>query len=84
MTRPTKSEKVTRTENRNRSTGRYSYTGNFDRLCKCGHRLGIHAGEPPHDCFNEDKAGGGTGEPCDCKEFRPEAGRAALSRKDKA
>jgi hypothetical protein len=53
-------------ETRDRSTGRYSYSGDFDRLCKCGHTLGAHTAEPPHECINGD-----TGEACDCARFVP-------------
>lgn len=56
---------------RHRSTGRYSFDGDMSKLCVCGHTLGIHAAEAPHECFNQD-AGleGATGEPCDCMKFR--------------
>jgi hypothetical protein len=58
--------------NRNRHTGQYSYENKWDRLCVCGHTLGVHAADAPHPCFNED-AGlkGATGEPCDCQRFKP-------------
>lgn len=29
--------------------GRYSYS-NMELLCKCGHKLGAHTAEYPHDC----------------------------------
>lgn len=59
-------------EARNRHTGQYSYEGQWDRLCRCGHTLGVHAGEAPHPCFNGDSGmEGATGEPCDCPRFRP-------------
>lgn len=29
--------------------GKYSYS-NFDLICTCGHRLGSHTAEYPHDC----------------------------------
>jgi len=58
--------------NRNRHTGQYSFEGNYERLCVCGHTLGTHAAEPPHDCFNEDTGiESATGEVCECKRFRP-------------
>jgi len=37
-----------RRQSRNKTTGRYSYDGQLERLCVCGHRLGIHTAEPPH------------------------------------
>lgn len=46
---------------------------NFDRMCVCGHRLGIHAGSTPgqdRPCHNEDEYGGGTGEPCECENYK--------------
>lgn len=58
-------------EARNRHTGQYSYEGQWDRVCTCGHTLGVHAGDPPHPCFNDDPyLKGATGEPCDCQRFR--------------
>jgi hypothetical protein len=55
---------------RERASGRFGYTGDFGRLCRCRHPLGIHAGEAPHPCFNED-AGieGASGESCECMRF---------------
>lgn len=58
-----------KTQPRNKKTGQYSFEGNWDRLCVCGHRLGAHAGEPPHDCFSGQMDDGG--EYCDCPKFRP-------------
>lgn len=40
---------------RDRSTGQYSFEGQWDRLCVCGHELGVHAAEAPHDCMNSDR-----------------------------
>lgn len=53
---------------RDSKTGKYSYEGNWDRLCVCGHSLGeYHTAEPPHPCGNN-----GTGLiDCDCTKFRP-------------
>lgn len=57
---------------RNHKTGQFSYEGNYERMCICGHTLGIHAAEAPHDCFNEDTGiKGTTGESCSCAKFRP-------------
>jgi hypothetical protein len=50
--------------------GRFTYDGDYDRLCRCGHRLGVHAGAAPHDCFNEDPSVG-DGCECKCQKFRP-------------
>lgn len=76
---------------RNRArNGRYTFDGDMSRLCVCGHPLAIHAGAAPHDCFNEDRAGGGTGEPCSCKRFRLSRGkrtaalRAIAAKKEEA
>lgn len=49
--------------------GRYTFDGNWDRLCVCGHTLGVHAGEAPHDCFGPD--GRGSGCATECPRFRP-------------
>lgn len=52
--------------------GKYSFEGNWERVCTCGHTLGIHAAEPPHPCFNEDTGiEGATGKACDCAKFSP-------------
>lgn len=59
-----------RTANRNRHNGQFAYSSDFDRLCRCGHTLGVHTGEAPHECINEDSFAGGTGEPCACVKFR--------------
>jgi hypothetical protein len=47
--------------------GTYSYDGNWDRVCVCGHTLGeFHTAETPHACGNN-----GTGlVDCDCSRFR--------------
>jgi hypothetical protein len=58
-------------QSRDKSSGQYSYDGNWDRLCICGHTLGeSHAAEPPHPC-----GANGTGvNDCECKKFRPKKG----------
>jgi hypothetical protein len=33
---------------RDRSDGRYTFTK--DAMCACGHSLGIHTAEAPHEC----------------------------------
>ena len=33
---------------RSRQTGRYTYEGQWDRLCRCGLTLGQHTAEAPH------------------------------------
>ncbi len=33
---------------RNRRDGRYTYEGDFERLCVCGRTLGVHDAEAPH------------------------------------
>lgn len=55
---------------RNIDTGRYSNTIGLNELCVCGHTNSIHAGEPPHPCFNEDRGiKGATGTQCACNKF---------------
>lgn len=56
--------------NRDHLTGQYAYSGDWDRMCRCGHTLGIHGGGG-FDCLNGDTGAGGTGEPCGCEKFRP-------------
>lgn len=46
---------------RDPKSGRYAFDGNFERMCKCGHALGLHL-HGGHDCLET---------PCDCKKFRP-------------
>lgn len=58
-------------------TGRYSYFGDFDRLCKCGHSLGVHIAGG-YEC-GTDPTGGGEPESagCKCERFRPSGKRKA-------
>lgn len=53
-------------------TGQYAYSGDWDRVCRCGHTLGIHV-DGGFDCLNQERGAGGSGEPCDCERFRPQA-----------
>lgn len=56
-------------EYRDPATGQYSYFGDFDRLCVCGHSLGAHiaggfeCGTNPAD-YPETKG-------CQCQKFKP-------------
>lgn len=53
--------------------GQYAYFGNFDRLCVCGHTLGIHCAGG-FDCFASNKGPfkiDGMTAPCECQKFRP-------------
>jgi hypothetical protein len=52
--------------------GKYTFDGNLERLCVCGHELGNHSGEAPHDCLcptfsirDPRRAA------CNCEKFRP-------------
>lgn len=47
--------------NRN-SDGKYAYSGNWHRICECGHTLGNHTAESPNTC-NDDGV-------CGCDNFR--------------
>ena len=53
---------------RNKVTGRYSYSSRFERLCECGHPLGEHTAAAPHECiavsFHAEAKG------CQCQAFR--------------
>ena len=58
---------------RNRdNNGRYDFE-DFQLICKCGHKLGVHAGKNDTNkrpCFNEDEQiEGANGEHCDCLNF---------------
>lgn len=55
------------------TTGRYGFDGKMERVCVCGHRLGLHAAPNAartRPCFNEDTGLGGSGEACSCLNFR--------------
>lgn len=56
------------------TNGQYAYFGGFDRLCVCGHTLGIHCAGgfdcfagPPGTAFPIE----GLTERCKCEKFRP-------------
>ena len=51
---------------RERLTGRYTFEGRFARLCTCGHPLGVHTAEAPHECIVGDLEDIN----CDCLKFR--------------
>jgi hypothetical protein len=73
---------------RDQSTGRYSFWNRFERMCVCGHRLGVHTGGG-FDCLNSDshvpsflgddgkEYPGGDGTPCDCMKFRQSRKKAS-------
>lgn len=58
--------------------GQYAFDGRLERLCVCGHTLGVHgAGSPAYYCLfsslPECERKGQSGEanhPCDCPKFR--------------
>lgn len=71
--------------NREVGTGRYTFDGNLDRPCKCGHMLAVHSavrlrteeGDVIQDCM-VDAAPDGNGqyEPeCPCRCFTPARGK---------
>lgn len=78
------------TQPRDQSTGQFGFEGNWGRKCVCGHELGFHSAEAPHDCMNIDRYNIGindewvdqsiTNTPCDCMKFRPSRKRAALAK----
>lgn len=61
-----------RAQNRDDRNGQYAMQNNYDRICVCGHTLGVHAYAAPHDCLHG--TGAETprcpGEHCDCQKFR--------------
>ena len=67
---------------REAATGQFGFDGKWGRKCVCGHELGVHTAEPPHECMNDNRMhmlGPGSDwfdssiEPtsCDCVKFRP-------------
>jgi hypothetical protein len=48
-------EQVIRQQTRERDTGRYAFQGDWGRKCVCGHELGVHTAEAPHECMNSDR-----------------------------
>lgn len=52
-------------KNRDRK-GKYSYS-NMSIFCSCGHTLGRHTAEYPHDCCYGE--GDGYSQTCECKGF---------------
>jgi hypothetical protein len=75
------------TQPRERATGQYAFEGDWGRKCVCGHELGVHTAEAPHECMNSDRkhiACDGDEwfdktiepTPCDCVRFRPTRKRA--------
>jgi hypothetical protein len=72
-------------QNRERGTGRYAFDGEFDRLCECGHTLGVHTAERGRDfesgrmmqeCINHDV---GDGTLCNCVCFKPAKSPAGVA-----
>ena len=51
---------------RDQRSGRYTYS-TLDRMCVCGHALGLHTSAAPHECI----AGDFGFPPCSCRRFRP-------------
>jgi hypothetical protein len=61
--------------------GRYDYEKDWDRLCVCGHSLGVHAAGSPADCLLHSFANLNSQERrehvnappanCGCERFRP-------------
>lgn len=43
-------EEVKKSQARDHRTGEYAFDGNWDRMCVCGHRLGVH-GDGGLDCL---------------------------------
>ncbi len=75
-----------RYQNRHHSNGQFAYSGDMERMCVCGHKLGVHAAVGPHDCFAGTNCPDDPNPPgvfCDCQKFRPsrrKAARAALAK----
>lgn len=56
---------------RDPATGQYAYDQDWDRMCRCGHTLGVHV-SGGFDCIN---AVEGDRTPCGCEKFRPASTR---------
>jgi hypothetical protein len=52
--------------NRDKS-GKYSHS-DMEKMCVCGHKLGRHTGEYPHDCCYGD--GDDYDQKCECNGFK--------------
>jgi hypothetical protein len=70
---------------RDSRTGQYAFQNDWDRLCRCGHELGVH-GEGGFDCFNADRdnigapyAGRFPATSCGCMKFRPTGWRVGVA-----
>jgi hypothetical protein len=64
-------------EYREPGNGKFSYFGDFDRLCKCGHSLGVHiAGGFECGTDPTDESAG-----CACQRFKPSGKRQAAAHK---
>lgn len=48
-------------------SGQFAFDGGFDRVCRCGHTLGVHV-SGGFECVNADT---GDGAHCACVKFRP-------------
>lgn len=59
-------------QSREDNSGRFTFDGDLDRLCVCGHTLGHHAGGSPHECFvgTLSRSDPNRAE-CNCPKFRP-------------
>lgn len=77
---------ATKNQSREDETGQYGFDGNWGRKCVCGHELGVHTAQAPHECMNNDRWHIAHGSdwfdrsipatPCDCQRFRPKRVRA--------
>jgi len=66
--------------------GRYAFDGNLQRLCVCGHSLGVHSGGSPADCLlyslplnDPQRLAEAAPIDCGCKKFRLSRRKAALA-----
>jgi hypothetical protein len=55
--------------------GKYAHEGGYDRLCVCGHTLGVHSAGSPADCLlysipNHPELLTTTNVECGCLKFR--------------
>lgn len=64
-------------QNRDERDGRYTFDGDWKRMCVCGHTLGVHYFAAPHECclhsfapYTEERKQEAPLNDCKCQKFR--------------
>jgi hypothetical protein len=79
---------------RERASGQFGFEGDWGRICVCGHELGVHTAEAPHECMNNDRRHLASANDdwfrkdiaatnCDCMRFRTSRKRSARAQPEK-